>query len=429
MKVLVLGGGGREHAIAWRLRQSPSVSRVFVAPGNPGCASLATCLPVTNTTPVDFLDAARRCGADLVLSGPEAPLVDGVADLFEKEGILFFGPTQAAARLEGSKIFAKQFMERAGIPTAQFVATESLEEARKELDRFTYPVVVKADGLAAGKGVVICADRAEAEQTLEAMFAGRLVGAAGARVVLEEYLTGEEVSFIGVSDGERIVSLEPSQDHKRIFDHDEGPNTGGMGAYSDSRILTAEDRARIEKDIMQRTIDCMRVEGTPFRGFLYAGLMMTDRGPKVLEYNVRLGDPETQALLHRMEGDFGALVRSAAEGRVDATYLRFRLEPSVCVVLAAAGYPGKVRPGDEITGIEEAERRGAVVFHAGTKMDGGRLVTAGGRVLGVTHSGPTLQEAIRRTYAACEAIRFEGMQYRRDIGRKGLRRWEESAGA
>jgi phosphoribosylamine--glycine ligase len=277
--------------------------------------------------------------------------------------------------------------------------------------------------------VVICADRAEAEQTLEAMFAGRLVGAAGARVVLEEYLTGEEVSFIGVSDGVRIVSLEPSQDHKRIFDHDEGPNTGGMGAYSDSRILTAEDRARIEKEIMQRTIDCMREEGTPFRGFLYAGLMMTDRGPKVLEYNVRLGDPETQALLHRMEGDFGALVRSAAEGSVDVTYLCFRQEPSVCVVLAAAGYPGKVRSGDEITGIEEAERRGAVVFHAGTKMDGGRLVTAGGRVLGVTHSGPTLQEAIRRTYAACEAIRFEGMQYRRDIGRKGLRRWEESAGA
>jgi phosphoribosylamine--glycine ligase len=261
------------------------------------------------------------------------------------------------------------------------------------------------------------------------MFAGQLVGSAGSRVVLEEYLTGEEVSFIGVSDGERIVSLEPSQDHKRIFDNDEGPNTGGMGAYSDSRILAAEDRTRIEKDIMQRTIDCMREEGTPFRGFLYAGLMMTARGPMVLEYNVRLGDPETQALLHRMEGDFGALVRSAAEGSVDVTYLCFRQEPSVCVVLAAAGYPGKVRSGDEITGIEEAERRGAVVFHAGTKMDGGRLVTAGGRVLGVTHSGPTLQEAIRRTYAACEAIRFEGMQYRRDIGRKGLRRWEESAGA
>jgi phosphoribosylamine--glycine ligase len=427
VKVLVLGGGGREHAMAWRLRLSPSVSDVFVAPGNPGCAEVATCLPLQSTTPVDFLEAARRCGADLVLSGPEAPLVDGVADLFEKEGIPFFGPTQAAARLEGSKIFAKQFMERAGIPTARFAATGSLADALQALDSFTYPVVVKADGLAAGKGVVICADRTEAERTLKAMFAGQLVGSAGSRVVLEEYLTGEEVSFIGVSDGERIVSLEPSQDHKRIFDNDEGPNTGGMGAYSDSRILAAEDRTRIEKDIMQRTIDCMREEGTPFRGFLYAGLMMTARGPMVLEYNVRLGDPETQALLHRMEGDFGALVRSAAEGRVDAVHLRFRPDPSVCVVLAAAGYPGKVRTGDEIAGLDEAGRRGAVVFHAGTKMDGARLVTAGGRVLGVTHSGPTLQEAIRRAYHACEAIRFEGMQYRRDIGRKGLRRWASEA--
>lgn len=429
MKVLVLGGGGREHAIAWRLRQSSSVTQVFVAPGNPGCASVAECLSITGTTPVEYVWAARRCSADLVLSGPEAPLVDGVGDLFEKEGIPFFGPTQAAARLEGSKIFAKQFMQRAGIPTARFTAADSFDEAWAALDEFTYPVVVKADGLAAGKGVVICQDRTEAQQTLQAMFAGHLVGAAGSRVVLEEYLTGEEVSFIGVSDGQRIVSLEPSQDHKRIFDNDEGPNTGGMGAYSDPRILAAKDRAAIESGIMQRTIDRMREEGTPFRGFLYAGLMMTARGPMVLEYNVRLGDPETQALLHRMAGDFGALVRSAAEGRVDASHLRFRPEPSVCVVLAAAGYPGKPRTGDEITGIEEAERRGAVVFHAGTKMQGGRLVTAGGRVLGVTSSGATLAEAIRRTYEACEAIRFEGMQYRRDIGRKGLRRWESGAGA
>ncbi|HCE00925.1 MAG TPA: phosphoribosylamine--glycine ligase, partial [Armatimonadetes bacterium] len=349
--------------------------------------------------------------------------------LFEKEGILFFGPSQAAARLEGSKIFAKQFMERAGIPTARFAATGSLDEAKAALDEFTYPVVVKADGLAAGKGVVICETRRDAEQTLEAMFAGQLVGAAGSRVVLEEYLTGEEVSFIGVSDGERIVSLEPSQDHKRIFDNDEGPNTGGMGAYSDSRILSAEERALIESTIMQRTIDQMREEGTPFRGFLYAGLMMTERGPMVLEYNVRLGDPETQALLHRMEGDFGALARTAAEGRVDARHLKFRAEPSVCVVLAAAGYPGKPRTGDEITGIEDAERRGAVVFHAGTKMQEGRLVTAGGRVLGVTSRGATLAEAIQRTYEACEAIHFDGMQFRRDIGRKGLRRWESAGGA
>ncbi len=424
MKVLVLGSGGREHAMAWRLSRSPSVTQVFAAPGNPGCATVAKCIPVQKTTPVDFMEAARACHAALVLSGPEAPLVDGAADLFAKEGIPFFGPTRAAARLEGSKIFAKQFMQRAGIPTARFAAADSLDEARASLDQFTYPVVVKADGLAAGKGVVICEDRRAAEHTLESMFAGQLVGAAGSRVVLEECLEGEEISFIGVSDGERIVSLEPSQDHKRIFDNDEGPNTGGMGAYSDSRLLTAGERARIETGIMQRTIDRMREEGTPFRGFLYAGLMMTARGPMVLEYNVRLGDPETQALLHRMEGDFGALVASAAAGRVDPSHLRFRPDPSVCVVLAAAGYPGKPRTGDEITGIEEAERAGAVVFHAGTRDDGGRLVTAGGRVLGVTASGPTLAAAIGAAYRACEAIRFEGMQYRRDIGRKGLRRWQ-----
>lgn len=424
MKVLVLGSGGREHAIAWRLSRSPSVTQVFAAPGNPGCATVAKCTPVQTTTPVEFIKAARACQADLVLSGPEAPLVDGAADLFANEGIPFFGPTRAAARLEGSKIFAKQFMQRAAIPTARFAATESLDEARAALDQFTYPVVVKADGLAAGKGVVICEDRRAAEITLESMFAGQLVGAAGSRVVLEECLEGEEISFIGVSDGERIVSLEPSQDHKRIFDDDEGPNTGGMGAYSDSRLLTPGERAHIETAIMQRTIDCMREEGTPFRGFLYAGLMMTARGPMVLEYNVRLGDPETQALLHRMEGDFGALVASAAAGRVDPSHLKFRSDPSVCVVLAAAGYPGKPRAGDEITGIEEAEGRGAVVFHAGTKLEGGRLVTAGGRVLGVTASGSTLGEAIGAAYRACEAIHFEGMQYRRDIGRKGLRRWQ-----
>lgn len=423
MKILVLGGGGREHAMAWRLHQSPSVSRVFVAPGNPGCARVAECVPIDSPTPVGYLEVARRCGADLVVSGPEAPLVDGVADLFEKQGIAFFGPSQAAARLEGSKIFAKQFMQRAGIPTARFVDTYSFDEARAALDQFTYPVVAKADGLAAGKGVVICGDRRAAEQTLAEMFAGRLVGSAGARVVLEEYLEGEEVSFIGISDGERIVSLEPSQDHKRIFDNDQGPNTGGMGAYSDSRILKPGERDFIEREIMQRTIDRMRAEGAPFRGFLYAGLMMTARGPMVLEYNVRLGDPETQALLHRMEGDFAALIAGAAAGRVDPGAMRFRPEPSVCVVIAAAGYPGKPRTGDPITGIEEAERHGAVVFHAGTRLEDGRLVTAGGRVLGVTHSGATLAEAIANAYRACEAIHFEGMQYRRDIGRKGLARW------
>lgn len=424
MKVLVIGGGGREHAIAWRLKQSRSVEKVYAAPGNPGCAGVSECLPLQNTTPEEYLAAARAAGVDLTVVGPEAPLVDGVVDLFEKEGLFVFGPSAAAARLEGSKIFSKRFMERAGIPTARFVSTGDEGEAKAALSQFTYPVVIKADGLAAGKGVVICPDRGEAEATLAGMFSGALVGAAGGKVVIEEFLTGEEVSFIGLSDGERVLPLEPSQDHKTIYEEDKGPNTGGMGAYSDSRIITAEQREFTMRQVMDRTVQQMMAEGTPFKGFLYAGLMMTpDRGPMVLEFNVRLGDPETQALLHRMDCDFGELLYEAAKGQVKPELLKFKQDPSVCVVLAAAGYPAKVRTGDEITGIAEAEAEGATVFHAGTKMADGKLVTSGGRVLGVTHSGATLEEAIGNAYRACDRIRFDGMQIRRDIGKKGLKRW------
>lgn len=423
MKVLVLGSGGREHAIAWRLKRSPSVSEVYVAPGNPGCESVATCLKPHSTTPVDLLQLAESIGADLTVVGPEAPLVEGVVDLFESKGQLIFGPTQAAAQLEGSKIFSKRFMERAGIPTARFVSTSDPVEARKSLDQFDYPVVIKADGLAAGKGVVISPDRQHAEETLEGMFSGALVGSAGGKVVIEEFLSGEEVSFIGLSDGERVLPLEPSQDHKTIFEGDQGPNTGGMGAYSDSRILPQAQRDEVMRDVMERTIQQMKAEGVPFRGFLYAGLMMTGRGAMVLEFNVRLGDPETQALLHRMDCDFGAVLHAAASGQMKPELLKFKQDPSVCVVLAAHGYPGKVRTGDEITGIAAAEATGATVFHAGTKMMDGKLVTSGGRVLGVTHSGATLQAAIDNVYAACAPIRFDGMQIRRDIGAKGLKRW------
>jgi phosphoribosylamine--glycine ligase len=423
VKVLVLGSGGREHAIAWKLAQSPSVHKVFVAPGNPGCASVAECIAPVSTTPDGFLSAARNAGVDLTVVGPEAPLVDGVVDLFESQGLLIYGPSRAAAQLEGSKIFAKRFMERAGIPTARFVATEGLKEANRALEAFSYPVVLKADGLAAGKGVVICQTEAEARQTLHALFAGSLVGAAGNKVVVEECLEGEEISFIGLSDGERVLPLEPSQDHKRIFDGDLGPNTGGMGAYSDSRLLTPAARGQVMNTVMERTVQHMKVEGTPFKGFLYAGLMMTARGPMVLEFNVRLGDPETQALLHRMDCDFGALLLSAAKGKVDESLLRFRNDPSVCVVMAAAGYPGKVRSGDVIHGLDAAAAAGATVFHAGTKRAGQDIVTSGGRVLGVTHSGSTLRQAIDNAYAACDNIRFDGMQVRRDIGRKGLARW------
>ncbi|HEY3442368.1 MAG TPA: phosphoribosylamine--glycine ligase [Paludibaculum sp.] len=423
MKVLVLGSGGREHAIAWKLSTSPFVSTVYSAPGNPGCPSVATCLPVTSTTPEAYLAIARQIGADLTVVGPEAPLVDGVVDLFQQNGLLVFGPTQAAARLEGSKSFSKHFMQRAGIPTARFLDATTPEQAAAALEQFTYPLVIKADGLAAGKGVVICPDKSAAQSTLEGMFSGALVGAAGSKVLIEEFLTGEEVSFIGLSDGERVLPLEPSQDHKTIFDGDRGPNTGGMGAYSDSRILTPDQRDFAMRAVMDRTVQQMRADGTPFQGFLYAGLMMTERGPMVLEFNVRLGDPETQALLHRMDCDFGALLFEAAKGRVQPSLLNFKPDPSICVVLAAHGYPGTVRKGDVITGIDAAESTGASVFHAGTAMHNNQLVTNGGRVLGVTHSGSTLQAAIDNAYAACAHIHFDGMQIRHDIGAKGLKRW------
>lgn len=424
MKVLVLGSGGREHAIAWRLNRSASVHQVYVAPGNPGCTGVATCLRPEAVTPEGYLALASRIGADLTVVGPEAPLVEGVVDAFRAEGRPIFGPTQAAAQLEGSKIFAKRFMERARIPTAAFLRAESAVEAEAGLEKFNYPVVLKADGLAAGKGVVICQTRSEALATIRGMFSGALVGAAGRRIVVEEFLKGEEVSFIGLCDGERVIAMEPSQDHKTIYDGDQGPNTGGMGAYSDSRILPEETRALIMREVMQRTVDQMAAEGTPFSGFLYAGLMMTEHGPKVLEFNVRLGDPETQALLHRLDCDFGAALADAAAGRLRPELLRFSADPSICVVLAAHGYPGTVRTGDPISGIEAAEQTGAVVFHAGTRFnDREELVTSGGRVLGVTASGPTLPKAIEAAYSACGHIAFDGRQMRQDIGRKGLNRW------
>jgi phosphoribosylamine--glycine ligase len=409
--------------MAWRLKRSASVKRVFVAPGNPGCEAEATLACPSSNTPQGYLDLARSLNVDLTVVGPEAPLVDGVVDVFQEAGQRIFGPTRNAAQLEGSKIFSKEFMTRHGIPTARFLTALSLDEALRALPEFTYPVVLKADGLAAGKGVVIAATPQEAQSTLEAMFGGTLVGAAGSRVVIEECLRGEEVSFIALCDGERVLPMEPSQDHKTIYENDEGPNTGGMGAYSDSRILSPAMREHVIEQVMEPTIQGMAAEGTPFRGFLYAGLMVTAEGPKVLEFNVRLGDPETQALLHRMVGDFGALLMAAAGGSLEAGLMRFKAEPSVCVVLAAAGYPGKVRAGDFIHGVEEAERVGATVFHAGTKRRDGGLVTAGGRVLGVTHSGGTLREAIANAYAAVDCVNFEGMQVRRDIGRKGLARW------
>jgi phosphoribosylamine--glycine ligase len=376
-----------------------------------------------SSDPQSYLDVATAVNADLTVVGPEAPLVAGIVDLFQNNKRPILGPSASAARLEGSKIFSKQVMERASVPSARFIAVDSQTAARDALRRFTYPLVLKADGLAAGKGVVIVHDTAEAEHTLEALLTGRLVGSAGSRLVIEEFLAGEEVSFIALCDGRRVLPLEPSQDHKTVYDGDRGPNTGGMGAYCDSRILAAKDRQAILDRVILPVIDQMRAEGCPFRGFLYAGLMMTADGPKVLEFNVRLGDPETQALLHRLDGDIAPILAAAAGGSLGNDQLNWRPEPSVCVVLAAAGYPGTPKSGDSIMGIQEAEATGATVFQAGTKLTNGELQTAGGRVLGVTASGQDLQSAMDHAYQAVEKIRFEGMHFRKDIGRKGLKRW------
>jgi phosphoribosylamine--glycine ligase len=411
VKVLVIGSGGREHALVWRLLQSPVVEQVVAAPGNPGIAGLCSCVPAATND--DYLAVAEKFGVDLTVVGPEVPLVAGVVNLFRARGLRIFGPTAAAAQLEGSKAFSKAFMTRAGIPTANFITATSLAEAIAALDGFTFPVVLKADGLAAGKGVVIAQDRAEAESALPALLAN-------SKVVIEEFLRGEEVSFIVLTDGNVALPLEPTQDHKAAFDGDRGPNTGGMGAYCDSAILSAEQRAKIMATIIQPTIDHMRKEGILFTGFLYAGLMMTASGPKVLEFNARLGDPETQALMHRLDSDFATVLYEAAGGNLAGHELRWRAEPSVCIVMAAEGYPGKPRSGDVIHGVAEAEATGAVVFQAGTRVGQGGVETSGGRVLGVTTRGVDLRAAIGNAYASVMKIHFHGMHYRTDIGAKGL---------
>lgn len=409
MRVLIIGGGGREHALAWRLVQSPEVDHVFASPGNPGIQRIGTCIPTGDGSPEAYLAVAASVAADLTIVGPEAPLVAGVVDAFRAQGRLIFGPTSSAARLEGSKIFAKNFLQKSTIPTAAFAACDDAAGARNALDRFSYPLVIKADGLAAGKGVVIAEDRARAEAALATL---------KPPFVVEEYLSGEEVSFIVLSDGQHIVPLAPTQDHKAVFDGDTGPNTGGMGAYCDSRILSPQQTREIMDIIIRPT-----VTATGFTGFLYAGLMMTAIGPKVLEFNVRLGDPETQPILHRMRTDLAPLLFAAAHGELPEEALEWNPGPSVCVVLTSAGYPGPFAAGKPIHGIESAEKTGAAVFHAGTHLSPTGLETAGGRVLGVTASGSDLAFAIGRAYAAARQIHFDGMHYRTDIGRKGLKRY------
>jgi phosphoribosylamine--glycine ligase len=379
------------------------VTRLFAAPGNPGIAQIAQCLSAPQGIP-GYADLAEAHRIDLTVVGPEGPLVAGIVDEFRRRGLKIVGPSQAAARLEGSKLFAKAFFARAGIPTAR---------TWPQLTDSNYPLVVKADALAAGKGVVIAQNPQEARRAIDRL---------GPNVLLEEFLEGEEVSFIGLCNGTTVTPFPPTQDHKRLLDGDQGPNTGGMGAYVDRRLLSQREIDIIMERIMLPAIEQMRKEGTPFTGFLYAGLMMTAAGPKILEFNVRLGDPETQALLHNFSGDLALALLETCEG--GPPKLESDIQScSVCVVLAAAGYPENVRIGDAITGIADAEAMGATVFHAGTKQEGSKLLTSGGRVLGVTTKAPTLPEAVANAYRAVDKIHFDGMQYRRDIGAHGLIRW------
>ena len=423
MKILVIGSGGREHAILWKLSQSPKVSELYVAPGNDGMDELAkrVAIPVENLE--DLAEFAKNNEIDLTIVGPEVPLVLGVVDVFEKADLRCFGPSKKAAQIEGSKAFSKNLMQKYNIPTAQYAVHSQVEEAKAYADTLGYPCVVKADGLAAGKGVIICQDAEEASRAIEDMLIDNAFGDAGARVVIEEFLQGEEVSILAFSDGKTVVPMVSSQDHKRIFDHDKGPNTGGMGAYSPAPIYTEEVAKFTQTDILERTIEAMAKEGATFKGVLYAGLMVTDKGVKVLEFNARFGDPETQPVLARLESDLVEIMEAVIDERLDSVDISWKNEASVCVILASKGYPESSSKGDKITGLEKIDDISVKVFHSGTKRDeAGDFVTNGGRVLGVTAIDEDIEGAISRAYQAVKKISFDGMQYRSDIGARAIAR-------
>ena len=423
MKVLVIGGGGREHALVWAIRKSPQVTEVLCAPGNGGIAQLARCIPVDPGNLHEMVNIVAIEQPALTVVGPELPLSLGLVDELTKRGFRVFGPTQAAAQLETSKAFAKEFMQRYDIPTAAYALCTTLEEIREELGRFSVPVVVKASGLAAGKGVVICKTHLEAEEAAAQMFSGVLLGAAETEVVLEEFLTGEELSFFALSDGTHAIEIASAQDHKRIGEGDIGPNTGGMGAYSTDGITTPAMRQWLLRNIAQRVVDGMRSEGNPFQGILFCGIMMTSRGPMVLEFNTRFGDPETEAILLRLETDIVDLFDASIDGTANHLIIRMRPGASVCVIAASGGYPGKYVSGKPISGLSPADSRSedVVVFHSGTAIKDGQIFTAGGRVLAISAVAPDLQTALDMAYAELAKISFEGIQFRRDIAYRALR--------
>ncbi len=420
MKILVVGAGGREHALAWKLAQSPRVQKVYVAPGNGGTATENGVENVAHSETAQLIDFCRRQSIQLTVVGPEAPLAAGLVDEFQAAGLRIFGPSRASAQLEASKDFAKSFMVRHGLPTARHATFTSAAEAKAYVEREGAPIVVKADGLAAGKGVVVAATREEAHRAIDAMLGARRLGEAGARVVIEQFLEGEEASFIVMSDGAHVLPLATSQDHKRLRDGDEGPNTGGMGAYSPAPVVTPKIHARVMREIILPAVQGMAKDGHPYVGFLYAGLMIDKAGnPRTLEFNCRLGDPETQPILLRLKSDLVELVEHALAGTLERASADWDRRAALGVVLAAAGYPEEPRKGDAIDGLPKPAED-CRVFHAGTRLDNGKILTNGGRVLCVTALGDSIRMARTRAYEAVDRIRFAGMQYRRDIGHRAL---------
>jgi len=419
MKVLVIGGGGREHTLVWKLKQSPRVEKIWCAPGNGGIAADAECVAIDAGDVAGLVGFAEKNLPDLTVVGPELPLVNGISDAFRECGWAIVGPSKQAAQLEGSKIFCKEFLKRHSIPTAKmYGAFESAKEAYGALQNVKWPVVIKADGLCAGKGVLVAQDFDEARDFIERVMEKNEMGAGGKRILLEEGLEGDELSFIVVTDGRAYAPLIPTRDHKRVFDGNQGPNTGGMGAYSTDDLLPEPLRKAIGSTIVEPTLRGLESDGIPYQGFLYIGLMLTNSGPKVLEFNCRLGDPETQAIVARMDFDLAGVLEDVAAGRLDASKLLWNPGASACVVLASGGYPGRFESGKKIDGLTVAEQiTGVKVLHAGTKRIGDEVFTSGGRVLGVTAVGPTLGAALGSAYAAADKIHFDGMHYRRDIGR------------
>ena len=421
MKVLVIGSGGREHSLVWKIAQSPLVSKIFCAPGNPGISELAECINIAADQTDQLCKFAVKENIDLTVVGPEAPLVDGIVDMFNKHELKVFGPDKKAAILEDSKVFSKCLLKKHGIPTADFKCFDDYQQARRYILSKEAPIVVKADGLSKGKGVFVCKTNDEALHALDSIMKDKVFGNAGNQVVIEECLIGEEISLLAFTDGRNIVAMESSQDHKTVFDGDEGPNTGGMGAYSPVPIMTSELYLQVEKEILVPTVHAMNREERPYKGVIYIGLMITSSGPMVLEFNVRLGDPEAQVILSRMKSDIVTIMLATISGELDKVDLEWYPQASVCVVMASGGYPGSYDNGKEISGLDLLKNQdGISVFHAGTKSADGKVVTNGGRVLGVVASGGDIEEAQKNVYEAVSKVSFDGAHYRRDIASKAI---------